>query len=97
MLYWLRVLNTLPEKVAAAARLLEDDEVLYADAPDEFLDPLMFTFMNDPVYLPTSGNIVDRSTITQHLLNDPHDPFNRKDLTMDMVEPAFALRKRIDE
>jgi hypothetical protein len=26
--------------------------------------------MRDPVLLPTSGNIVDRATITQHLLND---------------------------
>ncbi len=40
------------------------------DAPDEFLDPIMSTIMRDPVMLPTSGNIVDRSTITQHLLND---------------------------
>jgi hypothetical protein len=41
-----------------------------ADAPDEFLDPLLMTLMRDPVRLPTSGNIVDRSTIAQHLLND---------------------------
>jgi hypothetical protein len=41
-----------------------------ADAPDEFLDPLLSTLMRDPVRLPTSGNIVDRSTIAQHLLND---------------------------
>lgn len=28
------------------------------------------TLMRDPVRLPTSGNVVDRSTIAQHLLND---------------------------
>ena len=64
---------------------------LTADAPDEFLDPLMvFTFMNDPtILLPTIGTIIDRATITQHLLTYPNDPFNQKDdLTIDMVQPA---------
>ena len=93
----MKVLNTLPIKVEAAARFIEDDEAILADAPEEFLDPLMFTFMRDPVFLPTSGNIVDRSTITQHLLNDAHDPFNRKELTLDMVEPAVGLKKTMDD
>lgn len=39
------------------------------DAPPEFMDPLLDTLMKDPVRLPTSKNIVDRSTIAQHLLN----------------------------
>ena len=50
--------------------LSQDLDALMADAPDEFLDPLLSTLMRDPVRLPTSGNIVDRSTIAQHLLND---------------------------
>lgn len=87
--------SSLPSKVAKAALSVEDDEALTGDAPDEFLDPLMCTFMKDPVFLPTSGNIIDRSTITQHLLNDPHDPFNRKDLTIDMVQPAHELSAKI--
>jgi ubiquitin conjugation factor E4 B len=49
--------------------------------PDEFLDPLLCTLMTDPVKLP-SGNIVDRSMIMQHLLNDANDPFNRAPLTV---------------
>ncbi len=48
----------------------QDMDELTEDAPEEFLDPLLSTLMKDPVRLPTSGNIVDRSTITQHLLND---------------------------
>lgn len=43
----------------------EDDEVLYADAPDHFLDPIMSTIMLDPVTLPTSGYVMDRATITR--------------------------------
>ena len=41
-----------------------------ADAPEEFLDPIMHTLMRNPVLLPTSNTIVDRATITQHLLNN---------------------------
>jgi len=74
---------------------LGDDEELYEDAPDEFLDPLMSEFMTDPVILPTSNNIVDRATIQQHLLNDPTDPFNRKPLSIDDVVPAEELKEKM--
>jgi ubiquitin conjugation factor E4 B len=36
--------------------------------------------MHDPVKLPSSGKIVDRLTIRQHLLNDKNDPYNRAPL-----------------
>lgn len=40
---------------------------------------------------------VVRSTIVQHLLNDSNDPFNRKTLTEDMLEPQSELRQRIQD
>lgn len=88
---------SLPEKINSAMRNVKDDEALLVDAPDEFLDPLMCTFMKDPVLLPTSDTVIDRSTITQHLLNDPHDPFNRKDLSVDMIQPAVELKQKMDK
>jgi ubiquitin conjugation factor E4 B len=88
--------SLLPDNIEAVSKTIEDDEALTLDAPDEFLDPLMCTFMKDPVLLPTSGTIIDRSTITQHLLNDPHDPFNRKELSIDMVQPATELKDRMN-
>lgn len=69
----------------AANQQIEDD---YADAPDEFRDPLMDTLMVDPVLLP-SGKIMDRSIITRHLLNSSTDPFNRQPLTEDMLTPGL--------
>lgn len=45
-----------------------EDELLYADAPEEFLDPIMGTLMRDPVLLPSSKNIVDRAVIARHIL-----------------------------
>ena len=37
------------------------------DIPAEYLDPLMDTLMDDPVTLPTSGNICDRSVIMRQV------------------------------
>ncbi|KXJ68611.1 hypothetical protein RP20_CCG002478 [Aedes albopictus] len=67
----------------------------FAEAPDDFKDPLMDTLMSDPVILP-SGTIMDRSIITRHLLNSSTDPFNRQPLTEDMLIPATELKERIE-
>lgn len=48
------------------------------EIPDEFIDPLTYTLMHSPVRLRTSNVVLDRTTLKAHLLNDPHDPFNRK-------------------
>jgi hypothetical protein len=69
----------------------------FDDAPEEFLDPLMATLMSDPVELPSSHNIIDRITIKRHLLNDPHDPFNRSPLTLEQVIPRPDILKKIEE
>ncbi|XP_050079139.1 ubiquitin conjugation factor E4 B [Anopheles maculipalpis] len=68
----------------------------FAEAPDDFKDPLMDTLMTDPVLLP-SGTIMDRAIITRHLLNSSTDPFNRQPLTEDMLKPATELKERIQQ
>jgi ubiquitin conjugation factor E4 B len=65
-------LHHLYEKVQQARVSFVDLDSLMEDAPFEFMDPLLDTLMRDPVRLPTSGTIVDRSTIAQHLLNVDH-------------------------
>eukprot|EP00051_Salpingoeca_urceolata_P013277 m.166263 g.166263 ORF g.166263 m.166263 type:complete len:990 (-) comp17750_c0_seq11:125-3094(-) len=67
------------------------------DIPEEFLDPILWTLMRDPVMLPASRQVVDRATIATHLLSDPMDPFNRAPLTIDQVVPVPDLRQRIEE
>ncbi len=52
--------------------------------------------MRDPVVLPVSRTTVDRSTIVQHLLSDPCDPYSKQPLTIDQVIPNDELRQRID-
>ncbi|XP_025203698.1 ubiquitin conjugation factor E4 B isoform X1 [Melanaphis sacchari] len=70
-------------------------EVDFNDAPDEFRDPLMDTLMDDPVTLPSSGKVMDRSVIIRHLLNSQTDPFNRQPLSEDDLTPATDLKEKI--
>ena len=45
-----------------------EEEELAAEAPEEFLDPIMGTLMTDPVILPTSNTTMDKPIIARHLL-----------------------------
>ncbi|CAM9019817.1 unnamed protein product [Wickerhamomyces anomalus] len=81
---------------AEAKRLEEEEEELeLGEVPDEFLDPLMFTLMKDPVTLPGSKVNIDRSTIKAHLLSDSTDPFNRMPLKLEDVIPNEELKQQI--
>lgn len=91
----LMAFEELPDKVHAIKQTVAEEEKLFADAPEEFLDELLYTFMRDPVRLP-SNHVVDRSHITQHLLNDPTDPFSRAPLTVDQLIPDLELKKRME-
>ncbi|KAL6940450.1 hypothetical protein ACO0QE_004351 [Hanseniaspora vineae] len=75
----------------------EQEELDMNDCPDEFLDPLMYTIMNDPVRLPQSNVVIDRSTIKQHLLSDSTDPFNRSPLKLEDVIPETDLKLQIEQ
>ncbi|KAG6516824.1 hypothetical protein ZIOFF_027304 [Zingiber officinale] len=48
---------------------LKADEAILGEIPDEFLDPILYTLMRDPVILPLSRQSVDRPVIQSHLLN----------------------------
>lgn len=63
----------------------------------EILDPLMDTVMIDPVRLPTSNKIMERSVIVRHLLNSNFDPFNRMPLSEDSLVSETELQKQIHD
>ncbi|GAA5972811.1 hypothetical protein JCM11641_003951 [Rhodosporidiobolus odoratus] len=90
----LRGLERMVKAVEAIKTQEEEDEAM-GEVPDEFLDPLTYDLMLDPVLLPSSRTIVDRSTIKQHYLSDPTDPFNRQPLKMEDVLDAVELRDQI--
>ncbi|TNY19299.1 ubiquitin elongating factor core-domain-containing protein [Rhodotorula diobovata] len=91
----LRALAAFVDKVEAVKVAEAEDDAL-GDLPDEFLDPLTYDVMRDPVLLPSSKTIVDRSTIKQHYLSDPTDPFNRQPLKWDDIVDATELRTQIE-
>jgi ubiquitin conjugation factor E4 B len=89
----LRKWENLQKKFAAAKAEDETAEQDLGEIPEEFLDPVLFTLMDDPVILPTSRTVVDRSTIRSHLLSDPNDPFNRVPLKIEDVKPGTYFGK----
>ncbi|TKY88656.1 hypothetical protein EX895_002287 [Sporisorium graminicola] len=99
------MLKSPPELEAWAAMIAQveekrqmelDEEEDLGEVPDEYLDPLMATVMKDPVLLPRSKTVVDRSTIKAHLLSDSTDPFNRSPLKIEDVVPDTELKAKIE-
>jgi hypothetical protein len=88
-------LREIASLVGRAAAEQKEEDSLFEDAPDHFLDPIMSIIMRDPVRLPSSGQIVDRQTIARHLLSDQNDPFNRAPLSLDKVIPQVELKQEI--
>lgn len=83
-------------KRAEAQRLaIEQQELDLGEVPDELLDPLMYTLMEDPVILPGSKVTIDRSTIKAHLLSDSTDPFNRMPLNLEDVIDDVETKEKI--
>ena len=79
----------LIKKLKEAERITaKNKDIVY---PDEFLDPLLFTLIKNPVLLPDMNKFkknfyMDRSVIYRHLLNTKENPFNRNKLTIDELE-----------
>ncbi|KAF7542311.1 hypothetical protein G7Z17_g11690 [Cylindrodendrum hubeiense] len=86
----------LKVKFVEAKLLLDQAELDLGEIPAEFEDPIMGDLMKDPVLLP-SRHIVDRSTIVQHLLSDPKDPFTRQPMSIDDAIPQTELKEKIDK
>lgn len=88
--------DKLRAKFSDAKTELDQAELDLGEVPAEFEDPIMGDLMKDPVLLP-SQHIVDRSTIVQHLLSDPKDPFTRQPMTVDDAIPQTELKERIEK
>jgi ubiquitin conjugation factor E4 B len=91
----LREWEQMAAHIETAKEQADMEEADLGEIPDNYEDPLMATLMEDPVTLPISKQVVDRSTIQSHLLSDPHDPFNRTPLKIEDVIPNDALREEI--
>lgn len=88
--------DALGHAIAAAYAADQQAEEDLGEIPDELLDPIMGSLMLDPVLLPSSKQIVDRSTIRSHLLSDPTDPFNRVPLRIEDVLVAESMKRDVE-
>ncbi|KAL9647901.1 hypothetical protein ABK040_008172 [Willaertia magna] len=94
---YIKKFDTFALKAVEESKKLMEEDVDFSEVPDEFLDPITYTIMEDPVLLPASKIHIDRATIERHLLNDANDPFNRSHLTVEMLIPAPELKQKIVE
>ena len=89
--------NLVYNKLKKAEEIVEQNTIDYNDAPEEFLDPLTYVLMEDPVTLPSSHMNIDRKTIEDLLFSNPTDPFNREPLKKEELIPNDELKKKIEE
>jgi ubiquitin conjugation factor E4 B len=75
---------------------LKSEEINYDDAPDEYLDPVMFTLMMDPVRLP-GGDVVERSTYEQLLLSTRLSPYTQIPIKEGDAVPADDIKAKIQD
>ncbi|KAF2431845.1 putative ubiquitin fusion degradation protein UfdB [Tothia fuscella] len=92
----LREFRAMADSIEATKLADDKAEEMLGEIPDEYVDPIMASLMEDPVILPISRQTVDRSTIMSHLLSDPHDPFNRTPLKIEDVIPNIELKEQIE-
>ena len=66
--------------------LLDDGLPDDIEVPDEFCCEIMKVPLKNPVQLPVSKQIVEKSYILNHLLSNEINPYTRTELTKDMLE-----------
>lgn len=75
---------------------ISSEDIPLDEIPEEFLDPLMYTMMENPVTLP-SGMNMDKQVITRYLETNLSDPFTRKPLTVEQLVENSELKAKIAE
>lgn len=73
--------------------ITEEDHLI----PDEFIDPITFNPIEDPVILLTSHVTVDRSTFDAIMLADQIDPFNREKLDETKIKEDVEMKSKLEK
>jgi len=84
------------EEEGASIEQREEEEE-EEQVPEQFVCPISYDIMRDPVMLPSSRIIVDRSSIERHLMSNDFDPFSRAPLELEEVVGVEELREEIEE
>lgn len=72
------------------------DEIDENDIPEDLLDPIMGTLIENPVLLPNSEMFMEYDVILRHLLTTPNNPFTRDPLSKDELD-EYNARPEIQE
>ena len=73
-------LNILVDKIIKSRK--KNSKKYINEFPTEFCDPLLYVPIKERIILPESKVFMDFSSISNHLLNNEFDPFNRTRLTI---------------
>jgi hypothetical protein len=66
-------------------RCLSDEIEWPDDLPEQFLDPILFVPIKNPMILPESKIMIEKAVIEAHLIENHYDPFNRQQLTYETL------------
>lgn len=65
---------------------IKKDEIKLEDIPDEFLDPLIYTLIKEPVMIPNVDLIFDKSSIMSQIYHEKVNPYTREQLDENILE-----------
>ena len=65
--------------------IIEKNKEIEIEYPDEFYDPIMDCVIVEPVFLPSSNTMMEKTVIEKHLLTSDIDPFTRDKLTLETL------------
>lgn len=90
------------DEIYELAKLIDDgrEKEEERDIPEDLLDPIMGTLIENPVILPNTDIFMENDVILRHLLTNEDNPFNREPLTKTELEEYNErddIRKRIAE
>lgn len=93
---WIEFMNIQKFAVQIEKGREKEKEVEERNIPEEFLDPIIGSIIENPVLLPNSNTIMERDVILRHLVTTQDNPFNREPLTKNQLE-EYNERDNIKE
>lgn len=80
------VIIAFKSKIELMRKPCDEDE----DIPDDLLDPIMGSLIENPVLLPNTDTFIDQDVILRHLLTSSDNPFTRDPLSKTQLEEYNA-------
>ncbi len=89
--------EAMRDDIVRRAQLTEDREAAAIDAPNEYMCPIGFALMVDPVIVAETCNTYERAKIEHWFATHKTDPNTNVVLTNKLLVPSINLRKLIQD